>query len=68
MEARLKVSMESGEEMSLELSGSSRAVEELLVKLRGAGGKFSVAGGMCCWTLSREGSTLHLLLDSEKVA
>ena len=68
MESRVKLQLAAGEAVDLVLKGSPAALEGLIQRLRTMGGALEVRGGQCCWTLSKEGSTLHLVLDSDKVA
>ena len=66
MDARVKLSVDVGEDVNLVLTGPTRTVTEMVERLRGVGGRFFVAGGKFCWTLSRDGTTLHILLDQEQ--
>jgi hypothetical protein len=67
-EARVKISLGPGRTVEVVLRGPARAIEDLVGRLRGVGGALEVAGGRCCWTLSQDGTTFHLLVDSDKVA
>ena len=66
MDAKVKLSVDVGEDVDLVLTGPTRSVTDLVDSLRGVGGRFFVAGGKFCWTLSRDGTTLHILLDQER--
>ena len=68
MTMKVKLSADKDMSVDLVLQGPPKAVKELVQRLRMMGGPVSVAGGPCCWTLSREGTTFHVVLDSEKVA
>jgi hypothetical protein len=68
MEARVKVSAKSGETVDLVLEGPSKAVQELIQRLRAMGGPLDVAGGTCCWSLSRPGATVHVVVDTDRMA
>ncbi len=68
MEARVKISAKSGETVDLVLEGPAKAVQELVQRLRSMGGPLDVAGGTCCWSLTRQGTTVHLVVDSDKLA
>lgn len=66
MDARVKLSVDDGKDVDVVLTGPTRTVTDMVDQLRGVGGRFYVAGGKFCWTLSRDGTTLHILLDQEK--
>lgn len=68
MTVNLKLSVDADQEVDLVLEGPPKAVEELVQRLRSLKGPVSVTGGRCCWTLTREGTTLHVVVDSERVA
>ena len=68
MTVKLKLSVGEEKGVDLILDGPSKAVEELVQRLQSLNGPVSVAGGRSCWTLTREGTTLHVVVDSEKVA
>ena len=68
MEARLKLTVKSGETADLVLTGPSQAIEDLVRRLRSMSGPLDVTGGQCCWSMSWQGTTLHLVVDSEKLA
>lgn len=68
MEAFVRLSTGQGETVDLVLKGPSKAVGELVQKLRAMGGPLDVTGGKCCWALTSEGTTVHLVVDSDKVA
>ena len=68
MEAKVSVKAGPEETLVLDLDGQPGPVLDLIRRLREVGGPLSVRGGKCCWTLSREGATIHVVLDSEKVA
>lgn len=67
-EARVNLTLGPGRTVEVVLRGPARAIEELIGKLRSVGGPLEVAGGKCCWTLTQDGTTFHLLVDSDKVA
>ena len=54
-------------DIRLALKGSARALEELFIALARSSsqGEIGVAGGSCCWTFSRRGGTVHLLIDGD---
>jgi hypothetical protein len=54
--------------VDLVLEGPSKAVQELIQRLRAMGGPLDVAGGTCCWSLSRPGATVHVVVDADKLA
>ena len=68
MTVNLKLSVGTDRDVELILDGPSKAVEDLVQRLRSLNGAVSVTGGRSCWTLTREGTTLHVVVDSEKVA
>jgi len=68
MEARVKVSAKTGETVDLVLEGPAKAIQELLQRLRAMGGPLDVAGGTCCWALTRQGTTVHVVVDTDKMA
>jgi hypothetical protein len=67
MEAKLKLSV-GGETVDLVLEGPSKAIEDLIAKLRAMAGPLDVTGGSCCWSMTSRGTTVHLVVDSDKVA
>ncbi len=68
MEARVRVSAKTGETVDLVLEGPAKAVQELLQRLRAMGGPLDVAGGTCCWSLTRDGTTVHVVVDTDRMA
>jgi hypothetical protein len=68
VETQVRLIAGPGEEVNLLLTGPEKAVRELIDRLRALGGPLDVTGGTCCWTLSRAGSTLHVVVDQDKVA
>lgn len=68
LEARVRVSARTGETVDLVLEGPAKAVQDLIRRLRAMGGPLDVAGGTCCWSLSRPGATVHVVLDSDRIA
>ena len=66
MDARVKLSVDEGKDVEVVLTGPTRTVTDMVDQLRGIDGRFFVAGGKFCWTLSKDGTTLHILLDQEK--
>ena len=68
MEARLKLTVKSGQTVDLVLNGSPRAIGDLVERLRAMAGPLDVTGGQCCWSMTSQGTTVHLVVDSEKRA
>jgi hypothetical protein len=68
MEARLRLTVKSGQTVDLVLKGPARAIEDLVDRLRSMAGPLDVTGGRCCWAMSSQGTTMHLVVDSEKKA
>ena len=68
MEARLKLTVKTGEAVDLVLTGSAKAIDDLLCRFRSMAGPLDVTGGQCCWSMTGQGSTVHLVVDSEKLA
>ena len=66
MKSIVKLSVDVDEDVDLVLTGPTRSVTDLVDRLRGIDGRFFVADGKFCWTLSRDGTTLHILLDQER--
>ena len=68
MEARLKLTVKSGRTVDLVLNGTPRAIEDLVDRLRAMAGPLDVTGGQCCWSMTSQGTTVHLVVDSERIA
>jgi len=68
MEARLKLTVKTGETVDLVLNGSVKAIDDLLRGLRAMAGPLDVTGGQCCWSMTGQGTTVHLVVDSERLA
>lgn len=68
MEARLKLTVKSGRTVDLVLNGSPQAIEDLVDRLRAMAGPLDVTGGQCCWSMTSQGTTVHLVVDSERIA
>jgi hypothetical protein len=68
MEARLKLTVTAGRTVDLVLNGSPKAIEDLVERLRAMSGPLDVTGGQCCWSMTGQGTTVHLVVDSEKRA
>lgn len=68
VEARVRVSARTGETVDLVLEGPAPAVRELIRRLKAVGGPLDVAGGTCGWSLSRPGATVHVVLDTDRMA
>ena len=65
MESHVTFQVSPGETVDLVLKGPSKTIEGLLQRLRSMHGPLVVTGGKCCWSLSREGVTFHLVVDSD---
>ena len=68
MEARLKLTVKAGRAVDLVLNGSPKAIGDLIERLQAMGGPLDVTGGQCCWSMAGQGATVHLVVDSEKLA
>ena len=68
MEARLTVTVKAGRTVGIVLKGPPKAIEDLVDRLRAMSGPLDVTGGQCCWSMSSEGATLHMVVDSERKA
>ena len=68
MEARLRLAVKAGQTVDLVLKGPTRAIEDLVERLRSMAGPLDVTGGQCCWSMSSRDTTVHVVVDSEKKA
>jgi hypothetical protein len=68
MEARLRLTVKAGRTVDLFLNGSPKAIGDLVERLRAMAGPLDVTGGQCCWSMTGQGATVHLVVDSEKLA
>jgi hypothetical protein len=68
METKIRLATGPGETVELVLSGPPKAIQELVQRLRQMAGPVDVTGGQCCWSLTREGTTMHVVVDSDKLA
>jgi hypothetical protein len=69
MDAKLRISAgPAGEEVDLLLTGSPRAILDLVERLRSMAGPVEVVGGRCCWSISGGGSSVHLVADTDRKA
>ena len=68
MEARLKLTVKSGRAVVLVPNGTLRAAEDLVDRLRAMAGPLDVTGGQCCWSMTSQGTRVHLVVDSERIA
>jgi hypothetical protein len=68
MEARLRVTGAAGESVDLALKGPAKAIRELIERLGATAGPLDVTGGQCCWSMSGKGATVHLVVDTDRMA
>ena len=68
MEARLKLTVKSGRTVDRVLNGSSRAIEDRVGRRHAMAGPLDVTGGPCCGSMTSQGTMLHGVVDSERIA